>query len=433
MMRLFQNLYRGCLHPPALRRWGEVLLRMRGLRRNALPFQIPNLKNVLVVRLDEIGDVVMTSTLLRELRRNLPDAWIPLVTNPRTKKRVERCPYVNEVLEFVASTKPPLGRLRGILQCLRFSRRHLWRRHFDLAIQPRYHADQGCASVLAYFSGASFRAGYSERVDTDKTRCNADYSHFYTHIYADTQYAHEVQRNLELLRFLGLEVQQEHMELWTDEHDAAAAKRFLIERNMRDSDALIALCPTGSRPFRIWPVERYLDLTKWLLEHYPVQIMIVGGPGDIELAEKFRNIDKARVHSSAGCPLRELGALLKHCRLYIGNNTGPCHMAAAAGIPVVQISPCPREGNAFVGESPLSFGPWGVKSRTIQPEIPCEREADGSFAYSPKYIQSVPTASVQKAVEEMLEELLVKPSQPGERPATAASDTESLEFPKPCS
>ena len=77
---------------------GEPIFWMQGRRSRRNGFSLEGVRRVLILRLDEIGDVVMTTPLLRELRRNAPGAWITLVVKPATRNLVGRCPHVNEVL-----------------------------------------------------------------------------------------------------------------------------------------------------------------------------------------------------------------------------------------------------------------------------------------------------------------------------------------------
>ena len=123
------------------------------------------------MRLDEIGDVVMTTPFLRELRRNLPGAWITLAVKPSLFNLVELCPYVNEVLTYEKELQKSVAfallrhHWRDIKSAVAFSRKQ----PYDLAIVPRWDTDYYNASYLAYFSGAPWRIGYSESV----TECKA--------------------------------------------------------------------------------------------------------------------------------------------------------------------------------------------------------------------------------------------------------------------
>src|SRR5262245_1886523 len=123
---------------------------------------VQDARSILVVRLDTIGDLVLTSPFLRELRRSNPHAWITLVVDARFVNLVELCPVVNEVLTFEPRRR--FGKLELHIRALGLARRHLWQRQFDLALLPRWDTDHYHSAFVAYFSGALCRVGYSENV-----------------------------------------------------------------------------------------------------------------------------------------------------------------------------------------------------------------------------------------------------------------------------
>src|SRR5262249_29260712 len=154
---------------------------------------VQNARSILVVRLDSIGDLVLTSPLLRELRRLNPDAWITLVVDPRYVNLVELCPFVSEVLTFELETHGgPFGRLALHMCALRLAGRHLWRRQFDLALLPRWDVDYYHSAFVAYFSGALSRVGYSEKVTPSRQQNDRGLDILFTHMLDDRAVKHEV-------------------------------------------------------------------------------------------------------------------------------------------------------------------------------------------------------------------------------------------------
>src|SRR6516165_1230519 len=103
-MKVIRSIFRGVqsaiLSPEMTVALGEPVFRLLGKRKNAKGLPHVNCRRILVVRLDEIGDVVLCSAFLRELRRNFPCATITLIVKPATRNLVELCPYVDEVLTF---------------------------------------------------------------------------------------------------------------------------------------------------------------------------------------------------------------------------------------------------------------------------------------------------------------------------------------------
>ena len=131
-MSAVRSILSSLTSPRAARLLGGPFFWLLGLRRRGREIDISQAKRVLVVRLDEIGDVVMTTPFLRELRRNLPDAWITLVVKPQIYDLVELCPYVDEVLTYNWSTNGNATQHRQQLRrhgrALRLAWKSLWRR-----------------------------------------------------------------------------------------------------------------------------------------------------------------------------------------------------------------------------------------------------------------------------------------------------------------
>ena len=320
------------------------------------------------VRLDEIGDVVMTTPFLRELRRNLPDAWITLVVKPQIYDLVELCPYVDEVLTYNWSTNGNATQHRQQLRrhgrALRLAWKSLWRRRFDLAIIPRWDVDYYHATFVAFFSGARWRVGYSENVIEHKKRLNRGLDRLLTHALEDNTLKHEVEHNLDVIRFLGGTVQEEGLELWVGAGDEAFSERVFREYGVSPGEFVVAFGPSGGcSPLKQWPTSSFIGLGRWLWKKYKSRILVVGGTGEEDLGRELeRGIGSPAINLVGKTTLRQLVALIKRCRLYVGNDAGPMHVAAATGIPVVAL---------FGSSCHHRFGPWGNGQMVLWLALPC--------------------------------------------------------------
>jgi len=377
---------------------GEPLFRMLGLRRAREEMHLSRVGAALVVRLDEIGDVVMTTPFLRELRRNMSAAWITLVVKPELYNLVELCPYVNEVLTYDSRTHDRPHTLRRHGRALRLAWQHLWRRRFELAILPRWDADRYGAFVL-YFSGAPWRVGYSEKVTEEKSRTNAGCNRLFSHLLDDTRPKHEVEHNLDVIRFVGGTVQDERLEMWLEERDGVFAEDTWKSHGVRPNDLLIAFGPGAGAPKRMWPLSGFLDLGDCLRRELQSRIVVLGGQGDKPLGEELeRHLGKTVINLAGRTTLRQSEALLKRCQLLVGNDSGPMHLAAAAGVPVVEISCHPRDGSPSHYNSPTRFGPWGVPNRILQPMTALDPCAGACTAPRAHCITSVSFEQAKEAV-----------------------------------
>jgi len=388
----------------------EPLFWLLCMHRKEHEIDLSQVKRVLVVRLDQIGDVVMTTPLLRELRRNLPDAWITLVVKPAVYNLVELCPYVNELLTYEWNTKGRFTTLRRHARALKLAWRYLWRRRFDLAILPRWDADYCHGTFVVYFSGAPWRVGYSENVIAHKKQINSGFDRLLTHSLEDTSVKHEVEHNLDMIRFLGGKVQDDRLELWLGEEDEAVANRFLTVHQVRPGELLIAFGPGAGASKRHWPLSRFAGLGVWSQEVYHAQLLIVGGPGEDALGKELQQeLGDAAINIVGQTTLRHTAALLKRCQLFIGNDSGPIHIATAVGIPVIELSCHPKSRSPLSANSPKRFGPWGEKHTIIQPEIPISPCGQECISDHPHCILGITVDQVKQAVAEQLLRQGVKP------------------------
>jgi heptosyltransferase-2 len=256
---------------------GAILLKVLGRRQKGRRLNPERLQRVLVVRLDAVGDVIVTTPFLRELRRFMPGAWITLVVRPALFNLVELCPYVNEVLPFDCHVRSSLKHLRLHMRTLDLARKRLWHRSFDLAIVPRWDADIYHAAFVALSSGATWRLAYSEHVNESKSELNKGYDQLFTHILEDKTLRHEVEHSLEIVRYLGGAGEEERLEVWLSPEDHEMAENLLHSHEVSPDDLLIAFGPGANELKRMWPLEKFVELGTWLREKYSASFLIVGG------------------------------------------------------------------------------------------------------------------------------------------------------------
>ncbi len=380
---------------------GEPLFWLMGRRRKAQP-ALADMRRILVVRLDQIGDFVLTTPFLRELKRCAPLARITLVVKPELAELALTLPDIDEVLTFdwhIARRSEDLGRR---WRAVRFCVAHLWPRRFDLAIVPRWDADWYCQTFLAYFSGAQRRIGYSEDVDPIKRIHNHGYDRLLTQTLHEKSVAHEVERSVEILRALGGTIAETSLPNVSDAAADAWASAWVTGSEIPANAPLIALGPfAGNSVLKQWPLPSFATLGRRLIAG-GARLVVVGGPGDREQAERLC----AEIGPSAlvltGASLPQTAALLRRCTLFVGNDSGPMHLAAATGIPVVAL---------FGPSCPHRFRPWTPKAEVVWHQLPCnpcaraeagENHADCCTVCifpEPRCIQSITVEEVQAAIE----------------------------------
>lgn len=356
-------------------------------------------RRVVVLHPLEIGDVVMLTPFLRALRRLLPAARITLVVTPEVLPLVALCPHVDSVQPYDQKMRPAWRPLRLPGRAWATARRlAALEGPFDLALMPRYLEDNCYATFLAYWSGARWRVGYSERFSDRKRLLNRGFDRLLTHALDAPPLQHDVLSALDLLRFLGGAVEDGALELWWDEADEAAALSLLRGGGAGPGDRLVALCPTGGHStLKQWPIENFARLGQWL-QSQDARVILVGGPGDAALGEFLALALGAGVINVTGrTTLRGLAALLARCRCFVGNDAGPMHIAAAVGVPTVAL---------FGSSCRQRFGPWGSGHAALSRELPCSPCGRGHTPYRcrtciydrPECLHGLTVEEVQAAV-----------------------------------
>jgi len=373
-------------------------------RRGGKQIALKRAHAILVVRVDEIGDVVLTAPFLRELRRNAPAAWITLVVRPHVVNLVELCPYVNEVLTFEWTARGRAQRLKVPARALYLAVTRLWTRRFDFAIIPRWDVDYDHATHLIYVSGARRRVTYSETVSDRKRRLNAGLDRMLTDAIAADGGTHEVELNLDVIRYLGGEVSDDRLEVWLDQKDRSFAARVLAEHSVTPGRPLVAFVPGSRLRRKQWPIERFSELGRLLLDEYQPYVVVVGGPNDRPLGGRLEAELGDRVINLAGrTTLRQVAAVLDRCCLTVSNDSGPMHLAAAVGSAVVEIAWYACDNSPRGSDSPARFHPWGVPHEVVHPEnlsAPCHDYCESHEAHC---ILGVETGKVWAAVRSLLD------------------------------
>ena len=326
----------------------KLLLNNR--RKYAQPLLDFPLKRILISRTDRLGDVLLSTPVIKALRDAFPHAFIAMIIHPAAKDVLEHNPYLDEVIIY---DKDDLHKSwRG---SWRFSQ-NLKKKKFDLAIMLH---PTNRAHLVAFFAGIRERLGYDRKLGFLLTR----------RIKHTKQLGqmHEVEYNLDLLKHLGISPLEKKLfmpiraesEMWLD----ALFRREGIKVN----DKLLAIHPGASCPSKIWPNSRFAEAADKLAEKYGFKILVVAGPGDLKLAnEVTKHMRHPALNLAGRTSVSQLASVLKRCQLFISNDSGPVHIATAVGTPVISIF-----GRAQKGLSPKRWGPLGERDRVLHKDVGC--------------------------------------------------------------
>jgi len=320
-------------------------------------------RRVLIIRLDEIGDNVLNSAFLRDFRMLFPHDHIDLLVKPSVYPLMARCPYVDEVLHPPGAKSLTLGDL--YLWGYHLCDEVLWARHYDVCILPRWDTDETWSSLLAFFSGAKERVGFSEHVSPLKEKICRGIDTFLTKaIFTPPHVVHEVEKGMFLSWALGAEHPEGRLELWLGADDVAEAKAQFAVHGGRP--VTVAVATREGR--KTYPPEL---LAKALGELADVDatFYLLGGPEDAEAAATVeRALPEGRTVNLAGkTKLPVSAAIVALSALYMGGDTGLTHVAAAAGRPVVEWFCHARDTVVSVNSLYARFYPWRVPAIVLRP------------------------------------------------------------------
>lgn len=359
-------------------------------------------QNILVIRADALGDMVCTTPFLRELRRNVPRAFITLVCNPGVYNLVELCPYVDEILTY----KPASGFFRVLRETRAFADKHFRGRDYDLAIYLPYGAPEYFAAWLAFFSGAKKRLAYAERVSNSKKRAYIGAKDiYYTDLLHNDDRAirHEAACALHFLTYLQMSVQDDSYEIWTDEADERRVDELFAEEKIDVQARNIVVNLSTSEKSKDWPVEDYVQVCRELSRKYEISFILIGaGVTAEQYSREFcREIPEA--HDLTGqTTIRQTYLVLKRSGIYLGGDTGPLHLAAAAECNGAGIYASPKDYLDPPGNPSIWFAPLHCGIKVVQPEhlLPgCKKKCHRDY---PHCIKQIDADEVLNALEGIL-------------------------------
>jgi len=311
-----------------------VALQLLGLfrhreRRPPVPSRVTNL---LVLRADRIGDMALTTPALADLRGYFRKAKITVLAPPAPLELLRGHPDVDHLVPLTGARLP--DGLAG---------------RFDLVIDFTPDEDMRGA-LLARATRARLRAGF---------RAAGRQACFSLHGPRAEPRRHIVDLNRALLDSLGVPAKALRPALYVSADERGKAQARLSA--LGAAAPRVAIHPGGHYPSQRWSPESFATIITGLTERTGAACIVLAGPGERELALRITAATPDAL-TSGEVGIREMMALISSCDLFIGNNSGPLHVAAALGVPTVSI----------MGPSdPLRFAPRGPADRVVRMDLPC--------------------------------------------------------------
>lgn len=311
-------------------------------------------KRILCIRLDYMGDVLMTTPALRALKQSIPGCDITLLTSPGGEAVSRFIPEIDHVIAYAA---PWMKSSTGIDRAADADMiGMLARRRFDAAvIFTVYSQNPLPAAMLCYFAGIPLRLAHCRenpyRLLSDWVRETEPQEHV----------RHEVRRQLDLVATIGAETNDERMSL----RIPSAATAWTIDRlqssGIDPGGTWIAMHPGATAASRRYPPHHWREVARTLRASLDCPLVFTGSADEAPLIDEIRTGLSGTLSLAGKLDLGQLAALIALAPVLVSNNTGPAHIAAAVDTPVVDL---------YALTNP-QHTPWKVPSRVLFRDVPC--------------------------------------------------------------
>ena len=294
---------------------------------------------ILLIRLSSLGDIVLTTPAIRAVRANFPNAYVAMLVAKQSADVLRENPHLDEIITFDRLAKDKdTGEMWRTVRLLR-------ERKFTLAIDLQRKVR---TEMLMYLSGATERVGKGWLCTTRV--------HEQGNKHATAHY-------LDLLQAVGISGEDPKLELFLAEPEHRDAVQRLKTAGVVDAGLKVGLFPGAGWKLREWMPERFAAIGDRLVQHFNANVLIFGGQRESELVQTVASLMQTRAIPFAGnLQIRQLAACIEQCDLFITNDTGPMHIAAAVGTPTVSL---------FGPGNHIRFQPLGTLHQTIRYAVPC--------------------------------------------------------------
>ncbi|MDD9975150.1 MAG: lipopolysaccharide heptosyltransferase II [Candidatus Poribacteria bacterium] len=304
-------------------------------------------ERALVVKLDHLGDVLLATPVFSNLRRAYPNTELHVLTGAWSRVVLEKHPDVSKVIEYNSPAFCRTGQPTSFKQTFQLYRA-LRRQKYDLMVELR--SDWR----VVWFA---FLRLTPKRLDRAALQVANKLG------LAQFTGTHETTRNLDVLKQADIPIPVQTTTFSVTTEDEKWASDFLAIHQIDREHPLIAIHPGSPIELKRWLPERYAELADWLIAQKGAQILFVGVKDEIQIITEIQARMRGESINIAGeTTLTQLASILHKCSVFIGNDSGPMHLAAAVGIHTIGL---------YGPGDPTRFGPVGAKCQAIRRKLDC--------------------------------------------------------------
>lgn len=308
------------------------------------------MRRILIINVNWLGDTLFVLPFVKALRKNFPQAHITVLTHPRCREVLDVSPHIDEIILYDEK-----GRNRHLLS--RFAViSQLKSKQFDTAFILRKSLSR---SMLIFLSKIPERIGYdNKRAGFLLTK----------RVPVPKEALHKAEYFLGLARAVGIDTKEARYEFAVSDIARGKAEEILKDTGLREGEDFMVMNAGGNWGLKRWPAENFAELGDRVYERLGLKVVLAGAEKDIELCREISGLMKYKPMLLCGkTDLKTLGAIFKKAKWVVSNDSGPMHIAAGVGAPLVAL---------FGPTSPGITGPYGkgrcvVLHKDVGCEIPC--------------------------------------------------------------
>jgi lipopolysaccharide heptosyltransferase II len=350
-----------------------------------------SVKRILTVRLDNLGDVLVTTPAIHAIKSSFHDVKVTLLTSPVGAQVARLNPDIDDVIVYEAPWMDPWHRLALDSQREQQMIATIRKQQFDGAIIfTSYHQSSLPAAYLCYVADIPLRVAAS--IDGPGSLLTTRHKH-------PERMMHEVERGLDLVNAIGLTTNTLDLVLKVPAVARESVFEYLSIRNVDLQRPLCVIHPGCSMPARTYPWDMFASVIDLVVERLGATVIVTGAEDEQSLVEQVLN--KVQEHNRSltlACagiiPFPEFSALIEAAELVITNNTGPMHIAAAVKTPVIALF--------ALTNPPEQWGPWLVPHRQLYHDVSCRICYKRICPYGHECLRLVTPEMVADSAKELL-------------------------------
>jgi len=289
------------------------------------PEKIKNNK-ILIINLGGIGDMLLSTPALRALKNKFSEAEISMLIARRSYEIAKDLPYIDKIFIF-HKRNSPISFLRNIATLF-----ILRKAHFDLAINMRTLVSRRSALAIKVIMGI-----INPKIRVGRDTEGRGYFFNIKIPEADIGEKYEMEYDIDTVKALGAQVIDRNIDFKIDRVNQEAVEIILKEEGVNRDDIVVGIHP-GGEPSRQWPIENFSRVIKKIKGKIDCKFVITGTGRETKIINRLIKMSDIKLINMAGrISVKELAALINRLHLYIANDTGPMHIAAALRRPLVAI------------------------------------------------------------------------------------------------